>query len=421
VTQRAPQATESEQALIGAVIIDPDTMGKVVGRIEATDFYLPKHQYIYSAILDCFSSGDPLEPAAISLKLQAQEQLTKVGGAGYLLECAQLGSPANVSWHIARIREAAEGRNLQVLGMRIIQAMDECAGDYTAGRELAGEFIETYLQKKPVDREIYTMSELIDHWEAWNANPEGGAIPTPWAELNTALKGGFWRQRLYVIGARPGSGKTTSGLNAVLWAATCGYSAAVFSLEMSKEQVATALLAAGAHADYGQMNERLLSADTRHKVSKFITENRSLKLKACDKSGVTIEWIAQQCRAMKREGLDVVFIDYAQLLGTSKAASKETRERAVAHISQQAKILARELDIVVILAAQLNRNGDEDRMPKMSDLRESGGLENDADVVILLRRDPDVSYDLQVVLAKVRNGQQDSFTLREQFDQARIT
>jgi replicative DNA helicase len=205
-----------------------------------------------------------------------------------------------------------------------------------------------------------------------------------------------------------------------LHAARLGYNTMVFSLEMPNVQVASALLSAGAEADYSQMNRRRLDNENRHKVSSFIAENRGLPLWVCDRSGVTIEWITQQARVKKRTGLDMLFIDYAQLLGTSPNASRETRERAVAHISQQAKILSRDLDVAVVLAAQLRRF-DGDRFPKMDDLRESGGLENDADVVLLLHRDPEISYDLHVVLAKVRNGQADSFTLRERFDQARIS
>ena len=208
------------------------------------------------------------------------------------------------------------------------------------------------------------------------------------------------------------------GANLAQYAAEQGHTALIFSVEMSEHEVVSRALAAGSRANYGQITKRLIDQANYDKIDAYAAQRRSMPLWIVDRADITVDSVRATCRTVKREhGLDVVFVDYLQLL--SPTDSQATRERQIAHISRSLKILSRELDCAVVTACQLNRNtANEDRAPRKADLRESGSIEQDADVVILLhhlvhrRSDGTTEHsgEIDLIVDKNRTGPRDTIT-----------
>lgn len=284
----------------------------------------------------------------------------------------------------------------------------------------AGHALEEFQPLLPED--IKSFSEALEVWRDWRDSAAIKPIPTPWMSLNNRLAGGLHPGRLYVVGARTGSGKSVAGQNMISYAVERGFPSLVVSVEMPVVEVVSRIIAAQAHVDYGSITKRDFSADGV-RIDQYIANNRHLPMYLCDNPTVSIEQIAAQCRMLKDWGLSLVFIDYAQLV--SATDRKVSREQQVAHIVRQAKVMAMELGIAVILAAQLNRGAEDDensetpRPPQKRDLRESGELEQSADVILLLYRS---RFDarVNVVVAKNRTGPEANITLSERFEQARL-
>lgn len=259
-------------------------------------------------------------------------------------------------------------------------------------------------------KDVVSFADALDRWQERvddDVTPPR-VFPTPWDGLNERLSGGLHAGRSYVIGGRPGEGKSLAGANLATYAAEQGHSALIFSVEMGEHEVVSRVLASGARADYGQITKNLIDERNFAKISTYAAQRRNMPLHIVDRADITVDYVRATCRAVKRQhGLDVVFVDYLQLL--SPTDSQATRERQVANISRSLKILSRELDCAVITACQLNRNAaNETRAPRLSDLRESGSIEQDADVVVLLNRTgPDgkqMDGEIDLVLAKNRTG-----------------
>lgn len=274
--------------------------------------------------------------------------------------------------------------------------------------------------------EVRSFAAAVDTWQDWIAAPHAATkvVPTPWGDVNDVLAGGLHMGRTYVVGGRPGEGKSIALLNFASHAAERGHPGVIFSVEMGESEVVSRLLASGARADYGQIMRRSLDGMNRDRIDEYVSDRREMPLTLVDKADITVDYIAAICRTLKRrpEGLDVIVVDYLQLLKESD--SRQARERQVAQISRALKVLARELDCAVIVACQLNRNAaTADRKPALSELRESGAIEQDADVVILLHHElqngePTGMVDL--VVAKNRTGRLGSISLPWRAHQARL-
>lgn len=308
--------------------------------------------------------------------------------------------------------------------------LGDIAGTVTVVRPAAGKDAADHIAagyglkdfKFDIPADVLTMSQALDEWRNWRESDAIKPIPTPWLALNNKLAGGLHPGRLYVVGARTGSGKSVAGQNMVSYAAERGFPSLVVSVEMPVVEVMSRVIAAQAGVDYGAITKRDFD---QHGVviDQYIAANRHIPMYVCDNPSVSIEEIAQKCRALKASGLAVCFIDYAQLITASDR--RVNREQQVAHIVRSAKLMAMELGIAVILAAQLNRGAEDDenaetpRPPQKKDLRESGELEQSADVILLLYRS---RYDakVNVVVAKNRTGPEANISLTERFEMARI-
>jgi len=260
-----------------------------------------------------------------------------------------------------------------------------------------------------VSEHVRKFDSLVDEWWDWVDAPiaQQRTIRTPWPELDEVLAGGLHPGRSYLIAGRPGGGKSLGLTNIAAYAAGNGHKGILFSVEMGRMEITSRIMAAGATAEYGQITRRSMTDVTRGRVAAFASDASGMPLWISDQAALTIEQITAEARKLKASGgLDFVAVDYAQLLKPSD--SRATRERQIAMISWGLKTLSNQLDVAVITACQLNRGASkEDRPPTIAELRESGSLEQDADVVILLhheKRDGNPSGEIQLILGKNRTG-----------------
>lgn len=240
------------------------------------------------------------------------------------------------------------------------------------------------LDQVATDENVHEYADLLDRFIEAQQNPETTlVIPTPWIDLNDLLLGGLRAGRMYVVGGRPGDGKSISALQVAQHAAEMGHHSLVFSAEMGAAEVVDRMVSSGAVVEQSHVTRRQLNEDGWRKVGEYYNRARSLPITVVDKANLTIPYIKTVCRESKRRhGTRVVVVDYLQLIGSDSRG--QLREQEVAAISRGLKQLSRELEIVVLVAAQLNRsNVRENRRPAVSDLRESGGIEADADVIVL--------------------------------------
>jgi archaellum biogenesis ATPase FlaH len=352
-----------------------------------------------------------------------------VGGAAVSAPNGASASPEKYDWEPLRGRvvrivadndEPGNRRALAVAGhlegiAASVGIVDPAAGKDAADHIAAGFGLGDFRPRTPPD--VLTLSQAFDAWRTWRDSESAEPIPTPWSSLNNTLAGGLHPGRLYIVAARTGQGKSVAGQNIVSHAAMHKHPSLVVSVEMPVHEVVSRVIAAQAGVDYSVITKREFGPHTA--VDEYIQRYRELPMYICDNPTITVEEVAAKCRSLKDSaGLELLFLDYAQLIvATDRRVS---REQQVAHIVRSAKLIAMELGIVVLLAAQLNRNNDhENRQPRISDLRESGELEQSADVILLLHQEEN-SPSTVVNVAKNRTGPPKSISLIRRFDQARL-
>ena len=270
------------------------------------------------------------------------------------------------------------------------------------------------------------VDQVFDEWWKWLEAPTASirTILTPWPELDDVLSGGLHPGRSYLIAGRPGGGKSLALTNIAAYAAERGSRGLLFSLEMGRIEIASRIIAAGAKAEYGQITRRQVDAFNLARVAAYLDQARGMPLWVCDQATITVDHVRAQARSLKRShGLDFVAVDYAQLMRPTN--SRETRERQIAEISRNLKILAKDLDVAVVTACQLNRApAKEKRPPTIAELRESGALEQDSDVIILLHHNTHEgglpTGDVDMIVGKNRTGKLSTITLPWRAYQARI-
>jgi replicative DNA helicase len=284
---------------------------------------------------------------------------------------------------VATVVRCGRTRTLvEVLDQVKCQAID--ADDPAQALSVAYDLLGKLDQAETGDRHVHTYADLLDRFVEDQRNPDTAVvIPTPWTDLNEILNGGLRAGRMYVVGGRPGDGKSISVLQIAQEAAMQAYPALVFSAEMGASEVTDRMVSSGAVVEQSHITRRQLDDDGWNRVSEYYNRARDLPITVVDKPNLTLPYIKTVCReAKRRHGTRVVAIDYLQLVGSDSRGQQ--REQEVAAISRGLKQLSRELDIAVLVAAQLNReNVRHNRRPGPSDLRESGGIEADADVIIL--------------------------------------
>ena len=416
---------QAERAVIGSVFMSQGAcIPEVLQRMRTDDMYKPAHQTILEAAVSLHSRGEPVDATTVLVQLQTDGNLRRVGGAPYLHQCMEETPTAvNATYYAKTVGDLARMRKLDQLCIRGRQLVKDGATDPSEVVEQFEKFLdESALAEDPG---VEGFGDLYDQWVNW-MHEDVRALATPWPALNDKMSGGFHRQRLYLVGARPGCGKSVLGLNVSTQFAKAGYKGIVFSLEMPKMEVMSRMLSAGARVNYRDITARQLTGDGFNGIHSFMAEHPWLNshIKIDDQVDHTIESIMSAARAQKRQGLDFIFIDYIQLLESSSRT--ESRYQELGIMSKMAKQMARKLDIAVLVAAQLNREPEKQgRLPSLSDLRESGNLEADADAVLMLSRGGDDTMPdmpmLTLSIVKNRTGvAPDLLTLPEHFEQQRI-
>ncbi len=420
-----PQSIQAEASVLGSMIIHAPAIDVVVQILQAEQFYRPAHQIIYQVLVEMSQANKPLDLVTLRDELERSKQLEAVGGLDYVVALVQgVPTAANVEYYANIVRDKALLRQLIVVGTNMVQEAFETheeAGDVLDQAERAVFEIAS----SHVSDEARSMEELLQHTIETIQQTEGQLITglaSGYQKLDE-LTSGFQSGDMVVLGARPSMGKTSLLLNiAEYMAVTDKKPVAFFSLEMSKEQVAQRLLASYARFDLRQMRRGMISAEDWTRIQLAAGDLSPAPLFIDDTALLTVLQLRAKARRLKAaHDIQVVCVDYLQLMNYQGRAN--SRQEQITEISRGIKALARELGVPVLMAAQLNR-GPADRpsqRPRMSDLRESGSIEQDADVVALLhnedyyhRGDPDwVPKNVhELIIAKQRNGPTDTVFLR---------
>ncbi|MDP9821351.1 replicative DNA helicase [Nocardioides massiliensis] len=411
-----PQDNVAEQSVLGSMLLSKDAIADVVEAIRGTDFYRPAHEVIYDAILDLYGRGEPADPVTVAAELQRRGELQRVGGAPYLHTLsASVPIAANAGYYAEIVREKAILRRLVDAGTSIAQMGYAGEGQVDDVVDRAQEAVYRVTDKR-ANEDYAPLAEImegtLDEIEAIsNRDGQLVGVPTGFADLDE-LTNGLHPGQMVIIAARPAMGKSTLALDFCRSASIHhGMTAAIFSLEMTRNEITMRLLSAEAKIPLNVMRNGDMNDDDWAKLARKMGEVSSAPLFIDDSPNLTMMEIRSKARRLKqRHNLQLVVIDYLQLMSSGKKV--ESRQLEVSEFSRQIKLLAKELEIPVIALSQLNRGAEQrsDKRPMLSDLRESGSIEQDADVVILLHRED--AYEKEstrpgeadLIVAKHRNG-----------------
>jgi replicative DNA helicase len=425
-----PQSREAEMGVIGSILRDNFVMSDVANIVRDENFYLDAHQKVFKAIADLYSEGKPVDAVLLAETMKARQQLEDIGGAAYIAELWDAAPTAANAVHYARIvREKAIVRNLIHTGNELLRdAYDGVMG----ADELLGMAERKVLEiaERGVTGETHTLDlTLTDAFNRIDARAKGSlsnsGIPTGFLDLDN-ITAGLQNSELIIVAARPSVGKTAFALNVVRHIIVEERVPVFFvSLEQARIELAERLLVAQARVDSHRLRKGALSSDDVHLLMEANgalrgTPQSPVKLFIDDTPSQSMLRIAANARRLKlRHGIKLVVIDYLQLIEPENR--RDPRQEQVAQISRRLKFLARELEMPVIALAQVNRASEDrqDHKPRLADLRESGSIEQDADVVMILHRagrvDKSVEDNtLEVIVEKQRNGPTGAITLAYQ-------
>jgi replicative DNA helicase len=413
-----PQSLEAEGAILSAILIDNSTLMDVLEVLAPDDFYKTAHQKIFAAITELFTRNEPVDLVTLTNMLQERGQIEEIGGAAYLANLVDtVPAAANAEYYARIVHDKASLRRLIERSNTIVQQCFENQGEVDEVLDFAETAIFELSENK-VKPAFYPLSKLIESNIDTLEERQGNkalvtGVTTGYHKLDS-MTSGLQGSDLFILAARPSMGKTALALNIARNAAVEGnVPTAVFSLEMSKEQLSMRMLCAEARIDSTRLRSGFFSRDDWVKLTDAAGLLSEAPIYIDDSPDVSAMTIRAKARRLKMErNLGLVFIDYLQLM--KGRSNTERRDLEISEISRSLKALAKELELPVVALSQLNRKLEErsDKRPQLSDLRESGALEQDADVVAFIYRDEVYNKDennpkrgtAELIIAKQRNG-----------------
>lgn len=411
-----PNSLEAEQSVLGSMMLDKDAIVTVTEMLKSDDFYKETNAEIHEAIIALYDRNEPVDLITLMEELKKRDTLERIGGISYLTSLSDaISTTANIKYYCSIVEEKAILR-------RLIKASNEILADgYNDDREInsiidsAEKRIFEITQRRshegfhPIKNILFEQLEKIQEL-AENKGMITG-VPTGFADLDRKTNG-LQRSSLILVAARPSMGKTAFSINVAQNSALkYGSSVAIFSLEMSKGQLVQRMISSEAHIELGKIINGNLEENEWPKMIEAMGPLSKSKVFIDDTPAISLHEMKAKCRRLKMEkGLDIVLIDYIQLM--SGDGKTENRQQEISTISRGLKEMARELDCVVLALSQLSRAPElrADHRPIMSDLRESGAIEQDADVVMMLYRDEYYNPDSEkknigeIIITKQRNG-----------------
>jgi replicative DNA helicase len=420
-----PHSAEAERAVLGAVLKEPVLLNGVSDGLLPEHFFLDVHRAIYQVMVELDAKGDPTDIVTVAEKLKRYDG-QEIGPA-YLIELTEAAPVAqNLAYYASIVRKNANLRRVIALCQSTIGRAATNDGD-------VAEFLDN-IEKEIIsivndqDRQggivpaVKVLEDTIIELEEklkFAGQPTG--VPSGFVDFD-AMTGGFQRSDLVILAARPAMGKTALALNFAAHAAKSGVPTVLFTLEMSKNQLMLRLMSAEARVDSSRLRKGDLTEDELNRLHVASRTIAGFPLGIDETGGITLMELRSRCRRWQKDhGLGLIVIDYVQLMGTTSKRA-DSREREIAELSGGLKALAKELNVPVIALAQLNRGPDQrtDHRPKSSDLRESGSLEQDADMIMFVYRDEYYNPNsedrgkAEVILAKNRHGSVDTIKLAYQ-------
>ncbi len=415
LARQLPQSLEAEQAVIGSMLIDPACIAEVIELLRPEDFYAEEHQRIFETIYSMFNTALKIDPVTVLDRLKAQGYYDEAGGRAYLMQLMEVTpTSANVKEYASIVRDKSMLRAIANAGAEIQNLAFSGGGSAAEVAELAEQKIYSVRQGREIKGLSPLKSVIMDLYaqldERSRSDSDIPGLSTGFRDLDVALTG-LNKSDLILVAARPGMGKTAFALNIALNAAkSSGKDVVVFQLEMSKDQLASRFLASEALLDSHKLKTGSLNQDDWIKIARATSVLAKTHLYVDDNPAITVAEIKAKCRRLG-DNLGLIVIDYIQLMQSGGKRS-ENRVQEVAEISRSLKIMAKELNVPVVCLSQLSRAAEQraDKRPMLSDLRESGAIEQDADIVMFIYRDDyyDAESDdknvAEIILAKNRHG-----------------
>lgn len=424
LSQLMPQNIDAEEAILGAILVNPSCMNRIVESLKPESFYKPAHRYVYEAMIQLYNSENKIDIVSVSDLLNINQKLELVGGRAFINDLSyNTLTTANIEYYAKIVQEKAIKRSLINAGSEIVSAgydLNPIEESLEQAEKLIFDIASQKASKSmvPIKDIVYDTYAKIE--ERYNNKGQLTGVSSGFYDLDTYTNG-FQKSDLIIIAARPAMGKTAFALNIAQNAALRGnVPVAIFSLEMSKEQLTQRLLCSEAEVDTQRLKTGNMQQKDWEKIANVMANLSEAKIYIDDTAGCTITDLRAKCRrlAMAEKDLGLIVIDYLQLI---EGSGREDRMQQISSISRGLKILAKELNIPIIALSQLSRavEGRTDKRPMLSDLRESGSIEQDADIVTFIYRDEyyknanDEEDDAEkaankgeaeIIIAKHRNG-----------------
>ncbi len=432
--RQPPHDREAEQGVLGAMLLSPNTVVEIIGELSPEDFYHPAHQLIYSAMIDLFGESKDIDPVIVAGRLDRHNDLERVGGAPYLHTLiSSVPTAANARYYAEIVAEKAILRRLVDAGTRVVQLGYEGneGAEVETVLDLAQQEVFAIAQKTETE-DYAVLADIIEPTmeeldQIANLGGLAQGVPTGFVDLDN-LTNGLHGGQMIIVAARPGVGKSTIALD---FMRSCSIkhnkASVIFSLEMSKSEIVMRLMSAETSIKLSDMRSGRMTDESWTTLANRVGQISEAPLFIDDSPNLTMMEIRSKARRLKQKhDLQLIVIDYLQLMSSGKKV--ESRQQEVSEFSRQLKLLAKELDVPLVAISQLNRGPEArtDKRPQLADLRESGSLEQDADMVMLLYR-PDSqdredvrAGEADIILAKHRGGPIDTVTVAHQLHFSRF-